>query len=66
VREIVDALQMGPNTVRRFRRAASYPQRAPHAPRRSRLSSFEPYLRERGDAGEQNGRRLLADIRERG
>jgi transposase len=66
MREIVDALRMGPNTVRRFLRATSYPQRAALAPRRSRLASFEPYLRDRWDAGEQNGRRLLAEIRERG
>jgi transposase len=66
VREIVDAVRLGPNTVRRFLRAESCPQEAPHASHASRLSPFEPYLRERWDAGEQNGRRLLADIRARG
>ena|GEM_PF-1058845 len=66
VREIVAELQMGPNTVRRFLRAEACPQRAAVAPRHSRLSPFEPYLRDRWDAGEQNGRRLLAEIRERG
>ncbi len=66
MREIVDELRMGPNTVRRFLRAESCPQRAALAPRRSRLAPFEPYLRDRWDAGEQNGRRLLAEIRERG
>jgi transposase len=66
MREIVDELRMGPNTVRRFLRAHTCPQRAALAPRRSRLASFEPYLRDRWDAGEQNGRRLLAEIRERG
>jgi hypothetical protein len=51
MRELVDELRMGPNTVRRFLRAESCPQRAARAPRRSRLAPFEPYLRERWDAG---------------
>lgn len=66
VREIVAELHMGPNTVRRFLRAESCPQRAAVAPRSSRLTPFESYLRERWDAGEQNGRHLLAEIRGRG
>jgi transposase len=66
VREIVDALHMGPNTVRRFLRAESCPQRAALAPRQSRLDAYEPYLREHWDAGEQNGRRLHAELRARG
>ncbi len=66
VREIVAELHMGPNTVRRFLRTEMCPQRAVVAPRPSRLSPFEPYLRARWDAGEQNGRRLLAEIRARG
>jgi transposase len=66
VREIASDLHMGPNTVRRFLRAESCPQRAAVAPHRTRLSPFEPYLRERWDAGEQNGRRLFAEIRTRG
>ena len=66
VREIVDALHIGPNTIRRFLRAEACPQRAAVAPRHSRLSPFEPYLRARWDAGVQNGRRLLTEIRARG
>ena len=57
---------MSPNTIRRFLRAEACPQRAAGAPRHSRLSPFEPYLRARWDAGVQNGRRLLTEIRARG
>ncbi len=51
VRAIVDALHIGPNTIRRLLRAEACPQRAAVAPRHSRLSPFEPYLRARWDAG---------------
>jgi transposase len=66
VREIASELHMGPNTVRRFLRAESCPPRAAAAAHRTRLTPFEPYLRVRWDAGEQNGRTLFAEIRERG
>ena len=66
MREIVAELHMGPNTVRRFLRAEACPQRAAVTQRPSRLAPFEPYLRERWDAGEQNGRHLLAEIQARG
>jgi transposase len=66
VREIASALHMGPNTVRRFLRAESCPQRAAAAAHRTRLTPFELYLRARWDAGEQNGRTLFAEIRARG
>jgi transposase len=66
VREIASELHIGPNTVRRFLRAESCPPRAAAAAHRTRLTPFEPYLRERWDAGEQNGRRLFAEIRARG
>jgi transposase len=57
---------MGPNTVRRFLRAETCPQRAAVVAHRTRLTPVEPYLRERWDAGEQNGRRRFAEIRARG
>jgi transposase len=66
VREIARDLHLGPNTVRRFLRAESCPQRAAVVAHRTRLTPFEPYLRKRWDAGEQNGRNLFAEIRARG
>jgi len=65
-REMVTELRMGPNAVRRSLRAPSCPEFAAPPARRSRLTPFEPYLRERWNAGEPNGRRLLAAIRARG
>jgi transposase len=65
-RQIIAELRIGPNTLRRYLRSPTCPETATVPPRRSRLSPFEPYLRERWNAGEQNGQQLLREIRERG
>jgi len=65
-RQIIAELHIGPNTLRRYLRSPTCPEAAPFPTRRSRLSPFEPYLRERWNAGEQNGRQLLREIRARG
>ena len=65
-RQIIAALHIGPNTLRRSLRSPPCPERSPPPTRRTRLSPFEPYLRERWNAGEQNGQQLLRELRERG
>lgn len=65
-RQIIAELRIGPNTLRRYLRAPTCPETAVLPTRRSRLTPFEPYLRERWNAGEQNGRQLLREIRGRG
>ena len=65
-RQIIAELHIGPNTLRRYVRAPSCPEHASLPTRRSRLSPFEPYLRERWNAGEQTGQQLLREIRTRG
>ena len=66
IREIATELHMGPNTIQRLVRAASCPVPAQRQRRTTLLSPFEPYLRERWNGGEQNGQRLLREIREQG
>ena len=65
-RQIIAELHIGPNTLRRYLRSPTCPEAAPFPTRRSRLSPFEPYLRERWNAGEQNGQQLLREIRSQG
>lgn len=65
-RQIIAELHIGPNTLRRYLRSPTCPERSPPPVRRSRLSPFEPYLRERWNAGEQNGQQLLRELRDRG
>jgi transposase len=65
-RQIIAELHIGPNTLRRYLRSPTCPEWATLPTRRSRLTPFEPYLRERWNAGEQNGQQLLRAIRERG
>jgi len=66
IREIATELHMGQNTIQRLLRAASCPVPAQRQRRTTLLSPFEPYLRERWNGGEQNGQRLLREIREQG
>ena len=58
--------RMGRHTVRRFLRADGFPERAYRAPRPGILSPYEPYLRERWEAGCQNAHLLFQEIRTRG
>jgi transposase len=57
---------MGQNPVQRLLRAESCPLPARHRTRTTLLSTFEPYLRERWNRGEQNGQELLREIRTQG
>jgi len=66
IREIATELHMGQNTIQRLLRVASCPVPAQRQRRSTLLSPFEPYLRERWNGGEQNGQRLLREIREHG
>jgi transposase len=66
IREIAIELQMGQNTIQRLLRAESCPRPAQRRARFTLLTNFESYLRERWNAGEQNGQQLLRELRERG
>lgn len=66
IREMATELRMGQNTIQRLLRADTCPSPAQRRARSTQLTAFEPYLRERWNAGEQNGQQLLREIRERG
>lgn len=66
IQEIATELRMGHNTIQRLLRAASCPLPAQRRRRTTLLSAFEPYLRERWNAGEQNGQQLLRELLARG
>jgi len=53
-------------TVARWLRAGSFAERAPARPRRQRITAYEPYLRERWQAGCQNARQLWRELRGQG
>lgn len=55
-------------TVALWLRAGSFPERSPSASRRRRMmiTAYEPYLRERWQAGEQNSRQLWREIQMQG
>lgn len=62
IQQIALELRMGQNTIQRLLRAASCPLSAQRRARPTVLTAFEPYLRERWNAGEQNGQYLLREI----
>jgi transposase len=55
-------------TIARWLRTGSFPERAPSASRRRRMliTPYESYLRERWQAGEQNSRQLWRELRDQG
>lgn len=53
-------------TVALWLRAGSFPQRPPSRRRRMRITAYEPYLRERWQAGAQNSRQLWREIQAKG
>ncbi len=53
-------------TVARWLRAGGFPERAAARPRRQRITAYEPYLRERWQAGCQNARQLWRELRSQG
>jgi transposase len=66
VHQIARTLGIGRNTVRRFLRAEGFPERQPRRPGRTSLTRYEPYLRERWDAGCRNIALLWREARARG
>jgi transposase len=66
VHQIARTLGIGRNTVRRFLRAEGFPERQPRRPGRTFLTPYEPYLRERWDAGCHNIAALWREVRARG
>ena len=53
-------------TVVRWLRAGSFPERPPSRPRQMRISPYEPYLRERWQAGGQHSRQLWRELQAKG
>ncbi len=53
-------------TVARWLQAGTFPERAPSAPRNMLVTPYEPYLRERWQAGCQNSRQLWREVQARG
>jgi transposase len=53
-------------TVWRWLRVGAFPVRAPQAPRARMIAPYEPYLRERWQAGCQNARQLWREVRAQG
>ncbi len=53
-------------TMARWLRAGSFPERAPTRPRRQRITAYAPYLRERWQAGDQNARQRWRELRDQG
>jgi transposase len=53
-------------TVARWLAAGTFPERAPSAPRTMLVTPYEPYLRQRWQAGCQNSRQLWREVREQG
>lgn len=53
-------------TVARWLQAGTFPERSPCAPRRMVITPYEPYLRERWEAGCQNGRQLWREVQAKG
>lgn len=51
---IAQRVGLARQTVALWHRVGSFPERLPSAPRRMLMTSYEPYLRERWQAGEQN------------
>ena len=64
-KRIARTLGTSPQTVRRFLRAGSFPERA-RGKRRTLLDSHLPYLQSRWQAGCHNSSQLWREIRERG
>lgn len=53
-------------TIWRWLRVGTFPVRSPQAPRARMVAPYEPYLRERWQAGCQNARQLWREVRAQG
>jgi transposase len=65
-RDIARQLHLSRRTVHRFVTAESFPERAPTGQRRSLLNPYLPYLRQRWEQGDRNGRQLAREIQAQG
>jgi transposase len=63
---IAQTLGLARNTVRRFVRAAHFPERQLRTRRSSQLARHESYLRQRWEAGEHNAAQLWRELRAQG
>jgi transposase len=63
---IAQRLAISPRTVLRLLHAETFPERAPRRPGPTLLTPFEPFLRERWDAGCHNATQLWRELRQRG
>ena len=66
IRVIAETLGLARHTVRRLIRAEQFPERHLPTPRFSQLAHYQPYLRERWEAGEHNAAQLWREIRAQG
>ncbi len=66
LRTIATLLGMSRNTVRAYVRASAPPDPGAHAPRRSKLDRYKPYLHQRWAEGCHNGALLLRELRRQG
>ena len=65
-REIARRLSLSRNTVRKFLRVETFPERSPRAYRASILDPYKPYILERWQAGCWNGSQLYSEVQARG
>ena len=63
---IARRMGISPRTVQRFLHAETFPERAPRRGSPTLLTPFEPFLRERWNAGCHNATQLWRELRERG
>lgn len=65
-REIARRLSLSRNTVRKFLRAETFPERSPRTHQASLLDPYKPYILERWKAGCWNGSQLYAEVKTHG
>jgi transposase len=63
---IAQRMAISPRTVLRFLHAETFPERAPRRRGPTTLTPFEPFLRERWDAGCHNATQLWHELQQRG
>lgn len=63
---IAQRLAIAPRTVLRFLQAGTFPERAPRRGGPTLLTPFEPFLRERWNAGCHNATQLWRELQQRG
>ena len=63
---IARRMDISPRTVQRFLHAETFPERAPRRAGPTLLTPFEPFLRERWNAGCHNATQLWRELQERG